>query len=739
MSLSFVHPALAWGLLAALVPLVIHLFFRRRPRPTPFPAIDFILRARRETERRLRLKKLLLFAARTLLVAAITAALARPRLQKPEEAAAAVARGPSAVAIVLDASASMSYRLRGSALFERARADALSALDELSGEEPATAVVCGGPAVPVALPPTFDKAAVRRALSEAEPTAGYADMTACVGAAVRALSDPGTGETAAGRPALSSIGKRVVVATDLTASAWRLDAPPPMVQTAQGPQRPEVTLLDAARGAALPNLAVTQLTAEPDPNVGPRGFRVTAAVVSRGGAHAPEASPSARERGAGPGGEGDVELQLHAGPPQAPVAIRSYARVQEGGAARKTLSYRFAQGGPAALSVTLSPGDALDLDDARVVSVIVPRDVKALVVNGVPSPVRYRDQAFFVEAALSSPASPVRPTVLDAEALGKARFADYDVVFLLNVRSLGPKAAELRDFVEKGGGLFLAVGDEVDPDLYDAEMGALLPRPLHVLKTAAERGAPGAGARAARFAEVDWSHPALEIFSGSAREGFEGVRTWKYMLLKPVERKSPGERVLVSYDDGAPALVEARRGQGRVMLYTSTVDRSWSDWTIRTSFLPVVQRMAAWLSGGLEERRDAPSVVNAPRAIAVGEGEKLLAVVGPDGRERPSSALHRVAGGAPTLAPDRPGLWQVKVEERGQARLDPRLAFAVLPDPRESDTSRLDPQELTAYFGGATHAHMANDKPTGDRTIPLWSILLVLGIAAFLGEGLLLA
>jgi hypothetical protein len=739
MSLSFVHPALAWGLLAALVPLAIHLFFRRRPRPTPFPAIDFILRARRETERRLRLKKLLLFAARTLLVAAIAAALARPRLQRPEEAAAAVARGPSAVAIVLDASASMSYRLRGSALFERARADALSALDELSGEEPATAVVCGGPAVPVALPPTFDKAAVRRALSEAEPTAGYADMTACVGAAVRALSDPGTGEAVAGRPSLLSIGKRVVVATDLTASAWRLDAPPPMVQTAQGPQRPEVTLLDAARGAELPNLAVTQLTAEPDPAVGPRGFRVTAAVVSRGGAHAPEASSSARERGAEPGGEGDVELQLHAGPPQAPVAIRSYARVQEGGAARKTLSYRFAQGGPAALSVTLSPGDALDLDDARVVSLAVPRDVKALVVNGVPSPVRYRDQAFFVEAALSSPASPVRPTVLDAEALGKARFADYDVVFLLNVRSLGPKAAELRDFVEKGGGLFLAMGDEVDPDLYDAEMGALLPRPLHVLKTAAERGAPGAGDRAARFAEVDWSHPALEIFSGVAREGFEGVRTWKYMLLKPVERKSPGERVLVSYDDGAPALVEARRGQGRVMLYTSTVDRSWSDWTIRTSFLPAVQRMAAWLSGGLEERRDAPSVVNAQRAIAVGEGEKLIAVVGPDGRERPSSALRSVAGGAPTLVPDRPGLWQVKVEERGQARLDPRLAFAVLPDPRESDTSRLDPQELTAYFGGATHAHLASDKPTGDRTIPLWSILLVLGIAAFLGEGLLLA
>jgi len=735
MSISFVNPALAWGLLAALVPLAVHLFFRRRPRPTPFPAIDFVLRARHETERRLRLRKVLLFAARTLLVAAVAAALARPRLQKPEEASAAVARGPSAVAIVLDASASMGYRLGGGTLFDRARADALGALDGLSGEEPATAVVCGGTAAPAAEAPTFDKAAVRRALSEAQLTAGYADMTACVGAAVRALSDSGTG---------ALLGKRVVVATDLSASAWRLDAPAPMVQTAQGRQRPEVTLLDAARGAELPNLALTELSVEPDPGVGPRGYRVTAMVTARGG-----------PRGAEKKGEAaaDVELQLHAGPPQSSIAMRSYAQVPSGGAARKALAYRFPQGGPAALSVTLSPGDALDVDDGRVVTVAVPREVKALVVNGAPSPVRYRDEAFFVEAALSSPASPVRPTVLDAESLGKARFADYDVVFLLNVRSVGQKAAELREFVEKGGGLFLSMGDEVDPDRYESELGALLPRPLHVVKTAADLGAPGAGARAARFADVDWSHPALSVFTGPAREGFEGVRTWKYMLLKPVERRgsrpaSAGERVLVSYDDGAPALVEARRGQGRVMLYTSTADRSWSDWTIRTSFLPMVQRIAAWLSGGLEERRDAPSVVNVPRTVSpfaaaggrgTDEGDhKVVAVLSPDGRENRFSAPERAASGGVTFVPDRPGLWQVKVEERGQSRVDPRLAFAVVPDPRESDTSRLDPQELTAYFGGATHARLAGDRPAGERSVPLWSVLLVLGLAAFLVEGLLL-
>ena len=67
----------------------------------------------------------------------------------------------------------------------------------------------------------------------------------------------------------------------------------------------------------------------------------------------------------------------------------------------------------------------------------VPREVKALVVDGAPSPTRLRDEAWFVEAALGSSASPVRPTLIDAEALASADLRAFDVVLLLNVRTRG--------------------------------------------------------------------------------------------------------------------------------------------------------------------------------------------------------------------------------------------------------------------------------------------------------------
>ncbi|BDG09617.1 vWA domain-containing protein [Anaeromyxobacter paludicola] len=736
MSLSFLHPGLAWGLLAAALPLAIHLFFRRRPRPVPFPAIDFILRARQQTERRLKLRKLLLFAARTLLLAAVAGAIARPRLVRDAAAAAAAPRGPSAVAIVLDASASMTYQLGGRTLFERGRALALQALDDLSTEEPATFVWCGGPGAPEAAPPSFDRAGLRRKLAGAEPTLGYSDLSACVGAAARALADP----------AFAAMGKRIAVATDLTASAWRLDGPPPLVEGPGGAKvRPEVTLLDAADGAPLPNVAVEAIAAEPDAAVGPRGYRITATLANHGGAPVKDAP---------------LQLRVGAGKEER-IAIRAFAELPPNGTAKKSLAWSFALGGPAAVTAALAP-DALEVDDARALTVSVPHEVRALVVDGAPSPVKYKDESFFLEAALASPASPARPTVVDVEAFsgvgaspaesagpsslsraagegrgGGVRLSDYDVLFLLNVRSVGARAAELARWVEAGGGLFIALGDEVDADRYDEELGALLPQKLRLVKTAAERGTPGAEARAARFADLDWTHPALSVFEGQAREGLLGTRTFRYMLLEPARGKgAEPPRVLASYDDGAPALVEARRGKGRVVLYTSTLDRAWSDWTIRTSFLPAMQRFAAYLAGGLEDRPAPPALVLGAHPLQPRGGQKVLAVVRPDGRELPPD---RGPDGALTVTPDRPGLWQVKVEEPGAApRLDPRLAFAVQPDPRESDTRRIDPTELTAWLGGADHAKVTGEKSAAaQRTVPLWSWLLLLGLAAFLAEGAL--
>jgi hypothetical protein len=158
-----------------------------------------------------------------------------------------------------------------------------------------------------------------------------------------------------------------------------------------------------------------------------------------------------------------------------------------------------------------------------------------------------------------------------------------------------------------------------------------------------------------------------------------------------------------------------------------------------------MQRFAGWLAGTLDDRREPPGKVGEPRTIRLDEGSSLAALVGPDGRERRRAELERTGlreeGGALRYPPREPGLWQVKVSAGGEERMEPRLSFAVALDPRESDTRRLRPEELTAWLGGASHARVDGDAipAEGRREVPLWSILLVLGVAAFFLEGVLLA
>ncbi len=696
--MTFANPAMLWGLALAALPLVVHLINRKRARPHPFAAIDFVLRSRRRTARKLRLKRVLLFLCRTLLLIAVPVALARPQPSRPEQAVRPA--GPMATALVLDTSLSMSYELGGRSLLARAKQMARDALAGLAPEDPVTLVTCDADAPPPAAP-GFDRARVREGVDLAPQTFAPQDLTTCLGRAARALGES------------TLPGKRLVLATDLTASAFRLDVPAPTIATAQGEVRPEVVLLDAAGGAAeLPNLAVVGLRIEAAPAVGSRAFQftITAANFTKDPVR-------------------DLQASLKVG---ADVVAKAFLEIPARGTAVKTLAFRFPQGGVFTGQVSIA-SDALSADDARSFSLRVPRDVTALVVDGSPNAVRFRDEAFFVEAALTAQGSPVRPTVRDAESAEAEKLEGYDLVMLLNVRALSPaKVAELTEHVKRGGGLFVSLGDEVDADAYNDALGGLLPRKLRLVKTAADRKEENAEARAARLAQVAFDHPAFSVFTGEAREGMLAARTYRYFLLEPGAGDSS---VLASFDDGAPAIVEARRGKGRVLLYTSTVDRDWSDWPIRTSFLPAVQRLSGWLAGALDERAAEQALVGEPKALELPPGVEAVAFKGPDGKEHSSAAG---PDGKPFVSGLKvPGIYAASGKLNGQSAALPELSFAVNVDPRESDLARLDERELKAYFGEKTRTQRGAGKDEAPPPFPTWSALLALGAVFFFAEGLL--
>ncbi|MBT8035911.1 MAG: BatA domain-containing protein [Verrucomicrobiae bacterium] len=76
--MSFLQQSLLWGLFAASIPIIIHLLNRRRHRTVKWAAMEFLLKATRESRGKKKLKYLLILTCRALAIAALIFAIARP-------------------------------------------------------------------------------------------------------------------------------------------------------------------------------------------------------------------------------------------------------------------------------------------------------------------------------------------------------------------------------------------------------------------------------------------------------------------------------------------------------------------------------------------------------------------------------------------------------------------------------------------------------------------------------------
>lgn len=694
--MTFGQPWFLLGMLAAAIPLLVHLFDRRRPREVPFAALDFVLKSQRRTASRLKLKRLLLYLLRTLVLLAIPVALARPSFATQN--LGVVRKGAAATAVVLDTSLGLRWS-NGTRLFDLAKDDARSALRDLAPEEPATVVICSRNPTAVA-PVGFGRARLMSAIEDATPGFEAVDLNRCLEVAARSLDDS------------PLPGRRLVLVSALTRGSLRLEATPPLAASVKGEKvKPEFVVRDVARGRELPNRALVDVHAEAAPQLGPRAWQFTFTVrnFSKEAAH-------------------DVELLLEV---DGEVVQKGFVDLSAEGTTQKTLSWKFAQGGVATVTGRLE-ADALPDDDAHSLVLSVPRALTALIVNGSPSPQKYKDEAFFTEAALSATGSPVRAVVRDADAAWREKLTDYDVVLLLNVDSPPPEVARaLGDFVAAGGGLFISVGDRVDPDAWNLSMASVLPRKLRVIKTAVEPGQSDADTRAARLTQVALNHPVMVPFTGRAREGLLSTRFYRYALFEG-DAKGVETEVLGTMDDGAPVFLASRREKGRIFVFCSTVDRDWSDLPIRTSFLPLMQRVAGWLTGTLDEREEVRAKVGESVTLKPEPNQSPAWARAGSGAEVALTALPQ--GGEVTGGPmPEPGAYVV-VDAKGSTL--EKLSFAVAIDAGASNLSRHSLEALSEWLGEESVRTAGTGGP--ESSTPLWTWLIMLAVIAFFFEGLLL-
>jgi len=298
---------------------------------------------------------------------------------------------------------------------------------------------------------------------------------------------------------------------------------------------------------------------------------------------------------------------------------------------------------------------------------------------------------------------------------------DRRSVVILNDTAL-PTAAgggALKRFVERGGGVLVVSGDR---SAWPADVDELMPGKL---------GAPvdRITGRSATLGRLDRSHEIFEPFKAPRSGDFTSAHIFRYRAFTP----DPASRVIANYDDGAVAAAERRTGAGRVIVWTSTLDDSWTDLAKKPVYLPLVHQLVsylaryeqtpAWLTVG--------QVVDLASTAATIRGDRI--VVSPSGQRTTQRA--NTPG---LLELTEQGIYEVRA---GGTTTGRPMSIAVNIDPSEADLTPLDPAELVASVTGhatQTTADGAAPEPLSrednEKRQALWWYLLFAGLLLLAAE-----
>jgi len=609
----------------------------------------------------------LLLFVRLAALALIVLAFARPFFAG-QDLGGGAGSGAREVVILLDQSYSIGYADR----WERAQAAASEAIDGLGQADRGSVVLfSSGAEIALRSAAAGERERLQAAVAVAAPTAGATRFAPALKVAGGILAD-------------SALPRReVILISDFQRGGWRGE------EGTSLPDGSTVTPVLIAGGAEAPNAGVTAVSLARSTFSNQERVAVSAVVVNRG----TEALV---------GGQLALEIDGR--------SIQTEDFDVEAGSSESvtfapvTIAGRFMRG-----SVRATP-DALDADNAFNFVVSPAEPVRVVVVDrgGTGS------AALYLTRALAIGETPrFETTVRQPDGLSDEDLRQASVVVLNDVAVPAALGRRLARFVEAGGGLLVALGPR-----------AAWPQGVDILPAALEQRVDRTRGEAARIGALEYGHTVFEPFRAPRSGDFSAARIYGYRAVEP----EASAQVLARFDAGAPALLERQVGAGRVLLWTSTLDLSWSDMPLKPVFLPFVHRAARHLSGYSEP---LPwSMVGQVLDASFGEATLPMGsavVVTPSGRqvsldEEGSDVLELTEGGF--------------YELRAGTSESVAAVVASNVDSGESDLTAMDPKEIVAAATSGTGTD-ARSNSAGLPPLPeaqeqaqrLWWYLLCLGIA----------
>jgi hypothetical protein len=572
LALGFGNALMLGWLAAAALPIIIHLWNKRKYREVPWAAMEYLLAAIRKNSRRIQIEQWLLLAVRTLIVALVVLAMAEPFLERMGFRFVAGTRVLKV--FVVDGSYSMAFKPVDRTRFDRAIAHTRQIVEDSPQGDGFTLVLMAAPPVTIVGKPSMEKQEFFDELQNLTMPHGAGDLSATLAKVEEVLKEAQN----------SGLERSVVYfLTDLGRTSWAPDQLEANFrqQVGQLASQASLVVLDLGQ-SSLENLAITNLAVREPYATTQRELTIVAQVQNFG------TQPRLRHL---------VELFV-----DGRRVNDTSVDVKAGEVSPATFRHRFDTPGDHLIEVRLG-ADLLEVDNRRWLALPVKEQLRILCVDGKPAGDGVSGAADYVMLALNPNAdqarSPVHPELVGESALLERELSQYDAVFLCNVGQFTTSEARvLANYVKDGGGLVIFLGDQVQKDRYNRELGpngvALLPAEIGAVVSEAQY----------RFDPIDYRHPLVLPFKGREQSGLLTTPIYKYFKLEPNDGSQT--RIALAFEGGDPAIVEKHVGRGRVILMATDGSRSsvdpvtrapWTTMAAWPSFVPLVQEMLSLAAG----------------------------------------------------------------------------------------------------------------------------------------------
>ena len=555
--MTFLNPVVLIGLAAAAIPIILHLLNLRKLRTIEFSTLRFLKELQQTKIRRLKLRQIILLIIRTLIIIFIVLAFARPTI-KGTLFGSIGSHARSTAVIILDNTFSMSVNDEHGERFKQAKDAALNITQLLEEDDEAFFIRLSELPVAVINPATHDIGLLRKIISESQISPIHRNLENALRLSAELLAQS------------VNANKEIYIISDRQQTAF----PNP---TGKNDSLPSFTTQT--------QLFFVPIGSTPVPNASIDSLSIISTIIENN--KPVSVFVSVRNWSSNPlrnyvisaylDGKNSAQSSIDIEPwtshpleiivtPQKTGFVRGYLELED---------------------------DAVELDNRRYFTLSIPERTNIAILGRSDKDSRFIRSALEARSRRNGSLLTIQDITPD-----KFRFSDLntvDVIISLNIPSFQESDCDrLKDFVERGNGLIIFPGPDIDINNYNRELLSKLQIPQVEIITGSVLQPANLS-----FSLYDFDHPLFETIFEKQRSGktanIPGIESPSIQtaLARKADKKS---RTIITLNNGLPALTEHTLGYGKVLFFSIPASTEWSDFPIKGIFAPIMYRSVIYAS-----------------------------------------------------------------------------------------------------------------------------------------------